>query len=428
MLQKSTNIKIQHKQKEDIGIMKNYCRLCGQDKMTKFLDLGYAPPADQFLKKEQLSEPETHYPLVVVRCDHCMFVQLNYVVPPEILYQHDYPYESSVTKTGRMHFDAFAKSVIKEFNVLPTDLVIDIGSNVGVLLNGFKQRGIRVLGIDPAENIADIANKNGIPTLVDFFHTGIANKVLKKYTRAKIITCTNVFAHIDDLIGFMEEVDKLLMPDGILIVEAPYLAHLIHNLEYDTIYHEHLSYLSITPLVSFFKKCGFELFKVEQMKIHGGSNRVFIARAGEKNVKASVEVLLKAENEESLHSMVTLNKFAQDVAINRSKLVSILCDLKSQGKNIAAVSAPAKGMTLLTYCKIGNNFINFITEKSELKIGSYTPGMHLQVKPDSALIDEHIDYALLLAWNFKDEIMQNLSQFKSRGGRFIIPIPEPIII
>ena len=405
-----------------------YCRLCGYSKMTQFLDLGFTPPADQFLKKEQLSEPETNYPLVVVRCDHCMFVQLNYVVPPDILYQHDYPYESSVTKTGRKHFDTFAESVIKEFNVLPTDLAIDIGSNVGVLLNGFKQRGIRILGIDPAENIADIAKKNGIPTIVGFFQTGIAKKVLKKYNRAKIITGSNVFAHIDNLVCFMEEVDKLLMPDGILIIEAPYLSNLIHNLEYDTIYHEHLSYLSITPLVPFFQKCSFEIFDVEQMEIHGGSNRLFVARSGEQKARPSVEALLKAEDECKIHTLDTLNTFARDVANNRTELVSLLRDLKAQGKNIACVSAPAKGMTLLNYCQIGSDIIDFVTEKSELKIGSFTPGMHLEVKPDSALIDENIDYALLLAWNFKNEIMKNLPQFKSRGGKFIIPIPKPTII
>lgn len=404
------------------------CRLCGYPHMTQFLDMGFTPPADQFVRKEMLDKPETHYPLKVVRCDHCRLIQLSYVVPSDILYKNEYPYESSMTSTGKLHFDTFAASVIKSFNVAQGELVVDIGSNVGVLLKGFKDRGCRVLGVDPAENIADIAEKNGIPTISNFFNSEVAVDIASKHGRAKIITATNVFAHIDNLTDLMKAVDTLLMDDGVFIIEAPYLVHLLENLEYDTIYHEHLSYLSLTPLVPFFRNCGFELFDVMQVDIHGGSNRMFISRQDRRKMTQKVHELLTYEEVNGIHSIEYLMKFAEQVRRNKNDLNALLRSLKSGGNKIAAVSAPAKGMTLLNYCKIGNELLEFITEKSILKIDKYAPGNHLLVKHDHALLSENIDYALLLAWNFKDEIMKNLHAFRERGGKFIIPIPKPMVI
>jgi len=271
------------------------CRLCESENLTMFLDLGFTPPADRFVKTAQLDDPETYYPLKVVRCDHCMFIQLSHVVPPEILYQEDYPYEASTTKTGRKHFAAFAQDAIESFGLVKNDLAVDIGSNVGVLLKGFKDRGCRVLGVDPAENIAAIAEKNGIPTLPVFFTTEIARNIVSEHGKAKVITASNVFAHIDDLRSMMKGIDALLDKEGIFIIEAPYLVHLLNNLEYDTIYHEHLSYISLMPLVPFFHDCGFELFNVKQVDIHGGSIRLFISRKGIQDVRSEVTRLLNSE-------------------------------------------------------------------------------------------------------------------------------------
>jgi hypothetical protein len=404
------------------------CRLCGKQKMSQFLDLGFTPPADLFIVKEQLDEPEIHYPLKVVRCDQCLFIQLSYVVPPGILYRNDYPYESSVTQAGRSHFDSFAESVIDKFDLSKGDLVIDVGSNVGVLLHGFQDRGCKVLGFEPAENIAEIAKKNDILTMPVFFSPDTAKEAVEQHGKAKILTASNVFAHIDDLDAMMTAVDSLLDKDGVFIVEAPYAVHLLDKLEYDTIYHEHLSYLSLIPLVPFFQKCHFELFDVTQVDIHGGSIRLFISRKSEREVSSRVEELLKYEQEHDIHLLETLQNFSKRVEENRDNLVTLLRSLKSEGKRIAAVSAPAKGMTLLNYCKIDSEILEFVTEKSTLKINKYTPGTHLPVLPDSALLTEDIDYALLLAWNFKDEIIKNLSAFREAGGKFIIPIPEPVIV
>jgi C-methyltransferase C-terminal domain/Putative zinc binding domain/Methyltransferase domain len=408
--------------------MVNNCRLCGSDKLSLFLDLGSTPPADRFIRSDQLDSEEKSYLLQVVKCEGCDFVQLNYVVPPEILYQEDYPYESSTTKAGCLHFGSFANSICNNFSIVSDDLVIDIGSNVGVLLEGFKKRGCRVLGIEPAKNIAEIALKNGIRTISCFFSKETALETAKNFGKAKIITATNVFAHIDNLNDVMLGIDSLLEEDGVFIVEAPYLLHLLNNLEYDTIYHEHLSYLSVTPLVRFLEKYGFELFDISQLDIHGGSNRLFIGRKGQKQISKMVHELVDKEKTKNIHSMDNLLDFASRVRQNKEDLVSLLKNLKSEGKKIAAVSAPAKGMTLLNYCGIDGSILEFVTEKSALKIGKFTPGGHLPVKPDSALLDEKIDYALLLAWNFKDEIMGNLEQYASEGGKFIIPIPSPVIV
>jgi len=285
-----------------------------------------------------------------------------------------------------------------------------------------------VLGCEPAENIAAIANHSDILTMPVFFSPDVAKEVVQKHGKAKIITATNVFAHIDNLKLLMKAVDYLLDDDGVFIVEAPYVVHLLDNLEYDTIYHEHLSYLSLTPLVPFFQKCNFEMFDVGQVDIHGGSIRIFISRRSGRPISLRVNELLKNEQNEDTHSLENLWKFAKNVEKNRENLVTLLRSLKNQGKKIAAVSAPAKGMTLLNYCKIGSEILEFATEKSTLKINKYTPGSHLKVMPDSALLTEKIDYALLLAWNFKDEIIKNQSLFREAGGKFIIPIPKPIII
>ena len=404
------------------------CRLCDSRKLARFLDLGFSPPADDFLTEERLNKPETYYPLRVVRCDECSFIQLDYVVDQEVLYQNDYPYESSVTATGRTHFDRFAESVIADFSLESADLVVDIGSNVGVLLDGFKRRGMGVLGVDPAKNIAKIANKSGIPTISEFFSPDVARKITRDHRPARIITASNVFAHVDDLDSLVQGVLELLDEKGIFVIEAPYLVHLIDNLEYDTIYHEHLSYIAVSPLVRFFKKHDIDIFNLSEEDIHGGSIRIFTCRKGQQEIDPAVQSYVKKEEDSRNLSIEGLKEFSQCVSRHRDELTWLLKSLKQKGNRIAGVSAPAKGMTLLNYCKIGQETLEFLTEKSTLKINRYAPGSHLPVVPDSALLSENIDYALLLAWNFKDEIIDNLSDFRAKGGKFIIPIPVPTII
>jgi len=404
------------------------CRMCRSENLYQFLDLGFMPPADEFLRQEQLRYPRAYYPLDVWMCRGCGLAQLGYVVSPEILYRHDYPYEASTTRTGREHFAKFAGEAVKRFGLGGSDLVIDVGSNVGVLLSNFKANGTRILGIDPAANIVRIAEKNGVPTLNELFSADLAAKVRGEHGQASMITASNCFAHVNDLYDFVKGLDVLLTQNGVFVMEAPHFQTLLENLEYDTIYHEHLSYLALGPMVPFFKKLGFEAFDVHKQNIHGGSFRVFVGRKGRHKVEPAVAKTLKEEDKAGLHSEKKLRQFAKDVEKNRAELLWLLRDLKHKGKSIVAVSAPAKGMTLLNYAKIGGETLDFVTEKSALKIGRFTPGSHIPVLPDSELFKRKPDYALLLAWNFAPEIMANLKEYVKGGGRFIIPIPKPRIV
>lgn len=406
------------------------CRMCASERLALFLDLGEMPPADQFLHRHQLAEHWQSYPLQVAVCEDCGLIQLNYVVPPEILYCDDYPYESSTTSAGRLHWSEFARTTTRSLNLTANDLVVDIGSNVGILLQMFKTQGTKVLGVDPAANITAIANENGIETVTAFFDTEIARQIVAGKGQATVITATNVFAHVSDLHDLMQAVSTLLAERGTFIIEAPYFLELLHSGEYDTIYHEHLSYLSLKPLVRFFKQFGMEIFDAQLRDIHGGSIRLFVRRIGASAIPATpiVEQLLANEARERIYELDTLKKFAQDVATNRETLRALLTSLKKSGSKIVAVSAPAKGMTLLNYCLLGPDILEFVTEKTKLKIGRYTPGMNIEVVPDDMLLTHQPDYALLLAWNFAEEIMNNLKEFSDRGGKFIIPIPTPRIV
>ncbi len=404
------------------------CRVCKSIDLTKFLDLGFTPPADDFLRPDRLNEPEVSYPLEVLICNDCSLVQLSYVVPPELLFQKEYPYESSTTETGRKHYYSLARDVSLRFHLGSQDLAVDIGSNVGVLLAGFKENGVQVLGIEPAKDVCATANKNAIETINEFFSESLARNIVRTKGKAKVVTGTNVVAHINDLHALVRALHILLTEKGVFVFEAPYLVHLLDRLEYDTIYHEHLSYLSVLPLKRLFNQFGMEIIDLVEVSIHGGTLRYFVSRKNDYPVSPIVDQYIAMEREKKIYEMDFLNTFAQSVENHRSKLVWMLRSLRRQGKRIAGVSAPAKGMTLLNYCKIGSETLDFLTEKSTLKIGKYTPGTHIPVLPDAELVHRMPDYALLLAWNFADEIMKNLDSYRARGGKFIIPIPVPRIV
>lgn len=404
------------------------CRMCNSTRLFDFLDLGHTPPADQFRRRDQLLQPVTHYPLIVCLCEDCGLVQLRCVVSPEILYRQDYPYEASTTRTGQQHFHEFAAAVAARYALGDADLAVDIGSNVGVLLEGFKACGLRVLGVDPATNIVRIAEKRGIETLDEFFSEDVAAAIAAERGQASVISGSNVFAHIDDLNGFVRAIDILLKDTGVLVIEVPHLLHLIDNLEYDTIYHEHLSYISVEPLVGFFARFGMQVIQVERKDIHGGSIRIFVAREGMYPVEDSVAGIIAEEQAHGLRDKQTLMAFAGRVRANRDDLLWLLRRLKHEGRRIVAVSAPAKGMTLLNYCRIGRETLDYVTEKARLKIGRFTPGDHIPVVPDERLLQNRPDYALLLAWNFAREIMANIGEYTAAGGKVIVPIPTPVIL
>jgi hypothetical protein len=403
------------------------CRFCHGKNLHKFLDLGAHPPSDAFLTRDQLQKPEPRYPLDVNLCLDCGGVQLGFVVPPDLLYCRNYPYESSTTRTGRNHFFEMAATVSKRFKLGPEALSIDLGSNVGVLLSGFKAQGVRVLGVDPARIMAEVANTRGIETIADFFSSKLAAQIRKSHGPASVMTGTNVFAHMDNLDDTIVGVKELLSDEGGFVIEAPHFLELVERVEYDTIYHEHLSYLSLKPLVPFFRRFDLEVIDIEQVKIHGGSLRIYVGRKGRHPVSPNVERVLELEKKHGIHTKERLDRFAQDVKEQKRLLLEMLTDLKKQNKRIMGVSAPAKGNTLLNYCGITPDHLEYITEKAQMKVGYFTPGTHIPIYGDDKLLQDQPDYALILAWNFADEIMANLHEFKERGGKFIIPIPKPKI-
>ncbi len=404
------------------------CRQCGSQELALILDLGHHPPSDAFLKPEQLHQAETFYPLRLVSCQSCGLLQIDFLVDGRILYQQDYPYESSTTATGRQHYNQMAKDIVQAFGFKPESLALDIGSNVGVLLQGFKEAGMSVLGVDPAPNMAAKANAAGIRTMNDFFREEVADSILAQHGLVQVITGTNVFAHMHELHSAVAGMKKILASDGVIVIEAPYALDLIEHLEYDTIYHEHIAYLSVKPLESYFKKFDLELFKVEKTAIHGGSLRYFVGHTGTHPIDASVATFIQQEETFGLYSLPRLQKFAQDVAQQKLDLLALLLDLKRQGKIVVGLSVPAKGNTLLNYCHIDQSFLDFLTEKAEIKVGRYSPGMHIPIHKDEKIVQEKPDYALILAWNFAKEIMANMEEYKNQGGKFIVPIPHPLII
>ena len=411
---------------ENGHIVKN-CRMCGGQKLYQFLDLGFAPPSDALLSLDDLNEPEMLFPLRVLQCEDCGLTQLGYAVNPELLYGRKYKYESSITKTGKEHFFSMADSICKKFNIQKQSLAIDIGSNVGVLLEGFKNNGMNVLGIDPAEEICKIANERGIETWQEFFNLKTAQEIMAKKGKAKIITGTNVFAHIDDKKILMQALNSLLEEDGLFIFEAPYLVDLVENLEYDTIYLEHLEYISIKPVIEFFKKHNMEVFDVEKYDIHGKSVRVFACRKDKMPISENVATFLKLEEKAGINKKEVLDNFADKVFLHREKLVDLLRKLKKDGKRVVGISAPAKGNTILNYCKIGPELIEHMTERSLLKKGRYTPGMHIPIVGEEEDVANQPNYGIIFAWNFAEEIMKNNKDFHDKGGKFIIPIPDPTI-
>lgn len=409
-------------------LKKEFCRLCKSDKVESFLDLGFAPISDQILTKNQLLEKEETYPLVVDFCENCGLSQLNYVVPPELMYNENYSYDSSSTKSFRNHCLAMVEDFTKKYVFQPNSNVIDVGCNAGLLLSGFREKGFKVIGIEPSVNVAKIAKEKGIQVYEEFFSKKLAHEIVKTHGKISIITGTNVFAHIDDLDEFFDAVKILLTNDGIIVIEAPNMFSLIGNLEYDTIYHEHLSYLSLKPIVKFCKNFEIEVFDVEFNSIHGGTYRYFFGKIGTRKISENVNKFIKLEEEKRIFEKNRLLEFAEDVKKHKIELNTLLWSLKKDGKKIVGISAPAKGNALTNYCKIGTDLLDYITEVNPLKIGKFTPGMHIPIVSEDRLLEDKPDYGLILAWNFADSIISNNQKFRENGGKFIIPIPHPIIV
>ena len=404
------------------------CRVCKSTKLINVLQFGMTPLANAFLKKEQLDLPEVFYPLEVYFCENCTFLQLGHVVSPELLFKN-YVYVSSTSPVFVNHFKEFATQVIKRFDLNKKSLVVDIGSNDGILLKPFKEQGVRVLGIEPAAHIAEMAKRDGIETEAKFFSINLAKQIVRRRGKAKIVTGTNVFAHIDDLDEVIKGVNEILTDDGVFITESPYLVDFLKKRYFDLVYHEHLSYWAIEPLIKLFNRFGMAVVDAQKVPVHGGSIRVFAVKGRRlKETNAKVKVFQDLEQEMQLSDINTYLKYASKILENKKRLISLLTNLKLKGNRIVAYGAPAKSNTLLNYFKIGREFIDYIVDDSPLKQGLFTPGTHIPVLPPTRLKRDNPQYLFILAWNFADSIIKKHAWFKDKGGKFIIPVPSPKII
>lgn len=401
------------------------CRSCGHTPLAPVLSLGHTPLANALRDASELASPEPKFPLELAVCPHCTLVQITTEVPPDDLFR-DYVYFSSFSDTMLRHAADLAARIASEKRLTSKNLVVEAASNDGYLLKNYAALGVPVLGIEPARNIARVAVERGIPTREEFFGREYAAQLVSEGLRADVFHAHNVLAHVPDLNGFAAGIRTLLKPTGIAVVEAPYVKDMLDDCEFDTIYHEHLCYFSLTALDHCFRRHGLVIHDAERVQIHGGTLRLFVSPAESDNaVSQHVTTLLEREAEWGVGTMEPYRAFAERVAQIRRGLRALLWKLKAGGKRIAAYGASAKGATLLNFCGIGPETLDFVVDRSTVKQGKFTPGTQLKIYSPEKLLEAMPDYTLLLTWNFADEILRQQAEYQNRGGRFILPFPMP---
>lgn len=403
------------------------CRSCGGTHGSLILDLGVQPLANNLLRREDLDQPEPKFPLRLAVCHSCWLLQIIDLVPPVQLFS-EYLYFSSFSDLMLRHARAAAQKYIAEFGLNSQSHVVEIASNDGYLLQNFVAARIPCLGIEPAANIARVAREKGIESLVEFFTEPLARRLRGGNRAADLILGNNVFAHAPATNDFVAGLAALLKPRGRIVLEFPYGVNFIEHSEFDTVYHEHVFYFTLNALQPLFARHQLDIFRVENISIHGGSLRLYAAHAGDYPVETSVTGLLAAERAQGVNSLRYYQDFAAKVLALKESLRALLHDLKQSGHRIAAYGASAKGSTLLNFFQLGGETLDFVVDRSTYKQGRLTPGMHLPILPPEALLQKKPNYTLLLTWNFADEILVQQSAYRDAGGKFIIPIPQVKVV
>ena len=403
-----------------------HCRSCASDRLITFLDLGVQPIANALLEADELQTPEPEFPLELALCEDCALVQVTETIPPEVLFAKDYPYFSSFSPALLEHSREHALAVLAERKLDSDSLVVEIASNDGYLLKNFVAAGIPVLGIDPAEGPVKAARERGVPTQQAFFGTAVAHELVAQGKRADVMFANNVVAHVDAINDFVGGFAVLLKDDGIARLECAYLRDLIEKCEFDTVYHEHLFYHSLTALRPLFRRHALYLNDAERLSIHGGSLRITVSKQPGESAR-----LIQLQQEEDALGMGKRSyytSFSERVGRLRTELVALVQDLRARKARLAAYGAAAKGATLLNYVKLEAGALEYVVDRNTHKVGKYMPGVRLPIRPVDSLIADRPDYVLILAWNFGAEIIEQNRAYTEAGGRFIVPVPEPKIV
>jgi len=406
------------------------CRFCNTELNDVFIDLNNSPASNSFLKEQELNEPETFYPLKVYTCHQCFLVQVDEYKKSDAIFNSDYVYFSSYSTSWLKHAKAYTDAMAKRFGYTDQSLVIEVASNDGYLLQYFKEKKIPVLGIEPTANTAEVAVSKGIESVVDFFGVRLAKQLAAKNIKADLLLGNNVLAHVPDIVDFVGGMKIILKDKGVVTMEFPHLMQLVDNNQFDTIYHEHFSYLSFTTVRQIFASQGLELFDVDEISTHGGSLRIYAKHKEDKtkDISPNVAALLKKEADKGMNGLAYYDNFQQKALNVKLDLTDFLIQQKRAGKKVAAYGAAAKGNTLLNYCGIKNDLIDFVVDANPHKQNKYLPASHIPVVNEHYLKDKQPDFIIILPWNLKDEITTQLSYIKEWNGKFVVPIPALQII